>query len=339
MTIGPTGGSPDAADDSPGAGGDAVAEILLHWWAYGALPGEGLPISCHRVSETLEPPVTTVRETVQRLSAHLASPLTDHATSSFEEQALAFPEAATPGLSTFLDVWLDCQFSELDLWSFENALVDTNDAFCVSWPDRREVTAPLSVLCAMRLAPFLVREPNPLFFFFPPIGFDREAFGQGYFLDLRWFLPTRTSRNTRVKLLAEKPVIGVSPAYQYVASSFLPEFLGQFSLSDHLDNENRHFLPASIHTEHNSRFLLGNLEPKRSIWFAASNIPIARYFVLGVAQLAKKLLERSAEYGSWKLRVVQRLTGPSKAKRWFTRSEFQHLWKLAQRREWVRHVD
>ncbi len=339
MTIGPTGGSPDAADDSPGTGGDAVAEILLHWWAYGALPGEGLPISCHRVSEILGPPVTTVRETVKQLSALLASPLTAQPTPSTEDQPVAMPESATPGLSSFLDVWLDCRFSELDLGSFENALVDTNDAFCVSWPDGREVTAPLSVLCAMRLAPFLVREPNPLFFFFPPNGFDREALGQRYFLDLRWLLPARTSRNTRVKLLAEKRVVGVAPAQLYVASSFMPELLGQFSLSDRLDNANLQSLSTSTHLDETSRFLPGNLEPKRSIWFAASNIPMVRYFVLGAAQLAKKLLERSPEYGSWKLRVVQRLTGPSKAKRWFTRDEFQRLWKLAHRREWVRHVD
>lgn len=311
---------PDVAEE--------LGTLLLRWWQLGLLPGEDAPVSCHTVS----PPTGQLSPRhfglPERLATHLESVMPQYPDPKVEPkntQGKGIPQVT---LASYLDTWMgsDCPASNRDV--FENALVDSTQFFELMWPSGRRVVAPLSELCALRIATFLIREPNPAFFSLAGFPKSRNPSGGCLFFDPRWLLPTAAARGVRDQLLSNDQRIHVEPSQLYLASAFLPELLGQMVLVVTTDDEVGAMPSKGLGTSITDQFTVGKTVARFSLPRSLMRISFVRFGFMVLAHVVKKILEPSAQNGSWQLRLVQRLTGPWSSRRWFGRSEFRQLKKL-----------
>lgn len=316
----------------PGDGLPDVAEelgtLLLRWWRLGLLPGEDAPVSCHTVS----PPTGQLSPRhfglSERLATHLQTAMPQLSDTSVEPENTQVKGIPQITLASYFDTWMGLEGAASNRDVFEKALVDSTQFFELMWPSGRRVVAPLSELCALRIAEFLMREPNPMFFSLAEFPKSRNPSADCLFFDPRWLLPTVTARAVRDRLLSNDQRIYVEPSQLYLASAFLPELLGQMVLVVTTEDEVGAMPSKGLGTSITDQFTVGKTVARFSLPRSLMRISFVRFGFMALAHVLKKILEPSAQNGSWQLRLVQRLTGPWSSRRWFGRSEFRQLKKL-----------
>ena len=317
----PEGGLPDAAGD--------IGPLFLRWWQYGPLPSEDMPVACRPVSSSQGQVSNQLVGVSEQLVAHLATALPQYADSSVEPEKAEVKSISQLRLASYLDAWMESVRIASDLDVFEKALANSDRIFELTWPSGRSIVAPLSELCAARIAHYLVCEPNPLFFSIPQSAESKNHSEDRIYFDPRWLLPTVTARALRDRLLLGEQIIYVEPCQLYLASAFLPELLGQMVIIPTAEDEVSEIPSEALRSPSSEQLILGRKVARFSLLGSLVRIHFLRYGLLGLAHMVKRILEPSAKYGSWQLRLIQRFTGPWSSRKWFRRSDFRQLKKLA----------
>lgn len=309
-------------------GAEDVGPLLLRWWQCGLLPGEDAPVECLPVSSPNGQLSLRLCVLLERLTDHLASAMPHYAGQSADNRNSEVESISTVRLASYVDTWLESNRIASDLDGFERALVDSDRFFELKWPSGKRIVATLSQLCAVRMAKFLMREPNPVFFSPAELPNSKDPSGDCLFFDPRWLLPTSTAREARDRLLSGDQRINVEPCQLYLASAFLPELLGQMVLIPTTEDDGGATPSRGLRSANTDQFTLGKRVARFSLPVSLTRIGFLRFGFLALARVVKRIFEPSAQYGSWQLRLIQRLTGPWSSERWFGRNDFRQLKRL-----------